>query len=432
MFNDYIIETSPKRLNISISYALAKNKGIAVFRHNLDDNDLVTDDNAEVWARFLKEKLSELITPERLNSQEFKEITAKVEEDKILNEKLEARRKEKERRQKHRKEIYNSPSTGYIPIGLNIDYVETYTIYVNRAISWTPEDSDDFLYQCRILERMVTKCTTRYTNDKRPDAALGLAMAVFKGIPTWTARQDLKFYFKKYETRIRKLVKTTCKSMVDCAIAWNNQSKLNEVNNLILSQSTAFKDIGLKSHDMVSLLSYAEITEEPISIKRVPNKDERNAIARIQRQRQLEARRKAEEEAERHSLIPLNVDFEKRVFNPAKIDWECHRIGSEVYKVGKRISKLIDNGNSHEAILTYLQLVKSMCRHFVSDEHYGEFDDIYDPDDYCRMIHDDIKKAYNNGKIPQQDIDFLLQAWKEIEATEAYNSYGVANYDMKF
>lgn len=431
MFDDYLIENCPKRLKVGIIYKRT-DLGISTFYSNYDDNSLVTDDNAEVWATFLDKKLSELVNADTLSSEEFKQIKAKVEKARILNEKLEARRKEKERRQKHRKEIYNSPSTGYIPIGLNIDYVETYTIYVNRAISWTPEDSDDFLYQCRILERMVTKCATRYTNDKRPDAALGLAMAVFIGLPKWKARTDLKSYFLKYTPRMRKLVRTTCQSMVDGAVAWNNQSKLNEVNNLILSQGSDFKDWGLKTHEMLNFMTNVEITGEPVAIMRVPNKDERNALAREQRRKEAEARRLAEEEAESHSLIPLNENFEKQIFNASNIDWECHRIGSKVYNIGKNINKLIKEGKSHEAILTFLQLVKSMCRHFISDEHYAEFDDIYDPDDYCRMIFDDIKNAYNEGKVPQQDIDFLQQAWKEIEKTEAYWNYGIANYNMKF
>ena len=45
-----------------------------------------------------------------------------------------------------------------------------------------------------------------------------------------------------------------------------------------------------------------------------------------------------------------------------------------------------------EAALKFMQMTKSMCRHFVMDEHYNYFDDMYSPEyavnDMLRVFHD--------------------------------------------
>jgi hypothetical protein len=71
-----------------------------------------------------------------------------------------------------------------------------------------------------------------------------------------------------------------------------------------------------------------------------------------------------------------------------------------------------------------------MCRHFISDEHWCYFDDIYDPDDSCELFLKIIKSANAAGLIPLSDIDFFKEAWKEIEAMEAHWNYGIANYEI--
>ena len=146
----------------------------------------------------------------------------------------------------------------------------------------------------------------------------------------------------------------------------------------------------------------------------------------------LEEQRKAEEEAERKSLIPLNQYLEQTVFTRAHVDWECTTIGREVYALDREVKKNIDRGQSHEALLLFLQIVKSMCRHFISDEHWGMFDDVYDPDYSCMRMVDTLNNAYRSGKFTQADLDFFHEAWKEIEQMEAVWNYGMANYKFEF
>lgn len=50
----------------------------------------------------------------------------------------------------------------------------------------------------------------------------------------------------------------------------------------------------------------------------------------------------------------------------------------------KRIERLAKQGDYQEAALRFMQMTKSMCRHFVEDEHYNYFDDMYNPE-YTRV-----------------------------------------------
>lgn len=96
------------------------------------------------------------------------------------------------------------------------------------------------------------------------------------------------------------------------------------------------------------------------------------------------------------------------------------------------MKEYIDRGQSHEALLLFLQIVKSMCRHFICDEHWGMFDDVYDPDYSCMRMVDTLNNAYRSGKFTQADLDFFHEAWKEIEQMEAVWNYGMANYKFEF
>ena len=73
-----------------------------------------------------------------------------------------------------------------------------------------------------------------------------------------------------------------------------------------------------------------------------------------------------------------------------------------------------------------------MCRHFISDEHWSMFDDVYDPEYSCMSIVDTLNNAYRQGKFSQADLDFFHEAWKEIEKMEAVWNYGIGNFKFEF
>ena len=398
---------------------------------NLDESPLITEESAPVWARYFHDIIRNSLTEETMNSQAYKDVERQVR-DQVAQEKKWAQQAELHIEREHRRRsLRRTPSLGYIPEGLNVDYDKQYGYYIDSAIQWTPEDNDDFLYQIRSMERMVTKCVSRCIELKRPDAAYAQASEVLRSLPKWKQREELANYFIQYKPRLRKLVKTACTAMTSSAIAWNNMKKLTEANALIEAFQAEFVCWGMKRMTMLDLRFMANITGEPIPIERKPNKAELYEIERAQRKAKEEARRKAEEEAEKRSLIPLNQYLEQTVFDSSHIDWECMTIGRMINTLGSEVKNFLNEGKTHEALLLFLQTVKSMCRHYIKDEHYNYFDDMYDPDYSCMNIVDDLNEAYAKGKFSQSDLDFFHQAWKEIEQTEAYNE-GIADYKFKF
>lgn len=429
---DSKIPHRPKTLEVIINSSRGIDNGLVDMSVALENNPLVTEENVEVWANYLKEKLPGLINKKAMESDAFRQVEEKVKS----RYKEELHWKEREKVAKHRDELRKIPKLGYIPVGLTVDYNEWYDYYITSAIEWTPNDADDFLYQVRTLEKMMTKNIDKCLEAQSPDAAYAQASLLCQHLPSWKVRKELGTYFGQYKPRLRKLVKISYKAMVDSTVAWNNQTALSEATEIITAHSTLYTDWELKPTALQSLVPDIILTDAPIHIDRVPSKAEQTEI-RIQHMRkEMEANHQAtleaEQEAEKHSLIPLNDDIEQ-LFSPDHIDWECTRIGHDIYDwVGKEMKLQFAIGDSHAAILLFLQTVKSMCRHFISDEHRCYFDDIYDPDDSCDLLLKIIKSAHAGGLIPQSDIDFFHEAWKEIEAMEACWNYGIASYDMKF
>lgn len=409
-----------------------QNSDVHVSYLKLDDNMLVTPQNAEVWARYLRQKLEGLVTKEAMESEEFQKIAESIQEQKRRHDEWVAGEPERRRRADHKKELRRTPSLGYIPDGLHADYDKEYGFYIDSIINWTPEDNEEFLYQIRSLERMATKCVQRCIELGRPDAAFEQTAEVFRSLPRWERREEMTEFFNRYKTRLRKLVKTVCTAMIDSAIAWNNQEKLIEANALFESFQSEFIVWGVKPKAMLDMQHAPDIDGEPIAIERKPSKQEQYEIYLAEQRRKAEEKRKAEEEAERQSLIPLNQYIEKTIFTRNNVDWECTTIGREIYSLDREVNKYIERGQTHEALLLFLQIVKSMCRHFISDENWGMFDDVYDPDYSCMRIVDTLNNAYRQGKFSQKDLEFFHEAWKEIEKMEAVWDYGIGNYKFEF
>lgn len=398
----------------------------------LDNQELVSEDNVEVWARYLEGKIASLVTPEAMQSKEFQQIVERFRVEEERETKWQAGAAERARREKHRKQLGRTNTLGFIPDGLTANYIEEYGRYVERAIQWNPEDADDFLYQLRSLERMAMKCVARCIENHRPDAAWEQAYAVCIGIPKWKARKDLQAYFNQYKPRLRKFIKSVYASLTDAALAWNHAEKLSATNRLISMQSNEYVDWGMTEKKMLELQKDVVISGNPIAVKRIPSRMEQYQLYQEELRKKAEEKRKAEEEAERNSLIPANKSLEKALFIDRSLDWECSYIGHGIDAQGKQVDALLDAGMSHDAIILFLQIVKYMCKHFISEEHWCMFDDMYDPDYSCELISRSLNKAARAGKLSALDKEYFHEAWKEIQNMEACQQYGIANYKIEF
>lgn len=75
----------------------------------------------------------------------------------------------------------------------------------------------------------------------------------------------------------------------------------------------------------------------------------------------------------------------------------------------------------------YLQLLKSMCEHFIKDEYWCCFDDMYSPKFTMLWIYEAIQ---------EHDIDAKSQALqeeehKELLQNECYGDYGYPSYIVR-
>ena len=113
------------------------------------------------------------------------------------------------------------------------------------------------------------------------------------------------------------------------------------------------------------------------------------------------------------------------------------------------IKEALDAGLYKQAVTMYLQLLKSMTKHFVEDEHYCYFDDMYSPEYTMQWIYESIRKAAIKREVGQvttcvfpsvsrlnevkHDIDIeahalLDEGHNEILQSECYKDYGVPSY----
>ena len=91
-------------------------------------------------------------------------------------------------------------------------------------------------------------------------------------------------------------------------------------------------------------------------------------------------------------MIQLNPQYEA-IFYARNIDEDCNKIADEINDVARmQIKEILAVGMYKQAVTLYLQLLQSMVNHFVDDEHFCYFDDMYSPEYSLQWIYEDIMK----------------------------------------
>lgn len=123
-------------------------------------------------------------------------------------------------------------------------------------------------------------------------------------------------------------------------------------------------------------------------------------------------------------MIQLNPQYEV-IFDARNIDEDCDKIADEISDVARiQIKEILAVGLYKQAVTMYLQLLKSMCEHFVEDEHYCYFDDMYSPEYTMQWICEAIQKH----DIDAESLALLDEGHMEILQSECYEDYGVPSY----
>ena len=338
-----------------------------------------------------------------------------------------------------RRRYMERPKIDFVPKGLTIDLEEAYTKYFQQEVTFRPEDSDDFTYMLRLLERWEKKSIPQVLGKGRPDAAYAIAMGLCKHLPLLIMRDDIRDYVDKYKSRINKLILASFTALVDSVKIWNNEEKREYVFTYIFAHLSQFDYSKYLQRKLRMLAPEEKIVGEPIHIEREMDEEEERSVREAewkreeeQRKREEEERRRAEMEKEARSIIPLNMDYEQRIFHRRNIDMNGNKICRLMCDEYENIERLAEKGDYQEAALRFMQMMKSMCRHFVMDCHWEYFDDMYSPECVVNAMVGLFERLAKEGKLPEEVNGYLHEAWKEIEDTESYRNYGMPRDALPF
>jgi len=104
---------------------------------------------------------------------------------------------------------------------------------------------------------------------------------------------------------------------------------------------------------------------------------------------------------------------------------QCNKIADGISDIARmQIKEILAVGMYKQAVTLYLQLLQSMVNHFVEDEHFCYFDDMYSPEYSLQWIYEDIIKY----DIDEESRKLLEDGHKEILQSECYEEYGCPSY----
>ena len=386
--------------------------------------DCVNEDNVEAWRRYVCSKISELMTEETMQEPEFQKILEQVKEEKRRREEYD--RREKELRIKHaderrRRSSMERPKITYIPKGLTVDYTEEYGRLLKQEVEFPPTLQEDVQYLRRWIERWYKKSVPQLIAMGRPDAAYGVSMALCKAIPQFVFREDIKTMLDTQKPQLRKLIVGAFEGLVESVKAWNNETERRKVCDFLHTEAKRYKGWRGMTQTLIAMVPSAAFEGEPKAVIREMNETE----VYQERLRKQEEKQRIEAEKEARSLIPLNPDYETRIFDKGNISWDCDQIWHLMLEENKRIERLAKQGDYQEAALRFMQMTKSMCRHFVEDEHYNYFDDMYSPEYAIDDLIDLFSRLDKDGKLPIDTKEYLEKAWQEIKETACYQDYSL-------
>lgn len=95
---------------------------------SFDRNLVVAKEDEQVWAEYLTKKIGELLTPDAVDTPDFKAAEEKVRKDRERALRFELRR-EKEREDYHWRKVMARPKNTFIPKGLTVDYEKEYAVF---------------------------------------------------------------------------------------------------------------------------------------------------------------------------------------------------------------------------------------------------------------------------------------------------------------
>ena len=122
-------------------------------------------------------------------------------------------------------------------------------------------------------------------------------------------------------------------------------------------------------------------------------------------------------------LTPLKAEIEA-IFSERNIDDDCDTIARLLSPYRKAVNESLCQGNYADAITILLEVLGSLTHHFVEDEHYNYFDDMYSPDYVCQDMMKAVIAAIKNGNFPDKELLRLKEGLEKLMQAESYVDYG--------
>ena len=119
---------------------------------------------------------------------------------------------------------------------------------------------------------------------------------------------------------------------------------------------------------------------------------------------------------------PLKEEIE-RIFLKGNIDDDCDKIARMLRPYEEKVQTLMDGDNFKDAFTLFYEILESLSYHFVNDEHYCHFDDMYSPDFICDTMMTMIINRIEKARVPEDVLKTLSDAMSKIEKMEAYTDY---------
>ena len=126
-----------------------------------------------------------------------------------------------------------------------------------------------------------------------------------------------------------------------------------------------------------------------------------------------------------HHFAP-DVILEEEIFVPCNIGPDCDTIGQLLFEYGEKfIEPALKGGMYSLAVKWYLQMLDSLTVHYIQDEHWTYYDDLYFPDQAVHYIWKQFVPHIRLGKLAGEDLKTLEDGLALIEQTEAHRNYGI-------
>ena len=112
------------------------------------------------------------------------------------------------------------------------------------------------------------------------------------------------------------------------------------------------------------------------------------------------------------------------IFSERNIDEDCDTIARLLSPYREVVRELLIQGNYAKAVTILLEVLESLTYHFVEDEHYNYFDDMYSPDYVCQDMIEAVIDAIKGRNFPDVELQHLKDGLDKLKHTEAYEDYG--------